>query len=485
MASALSADEAEEWRKLNEAEGDCGSRPYHDIQTWMIQNGLTVSEDTYSKLNEHGFVTITDLEQCTVMEMKEYSQKEHMNILIADRIKLQRAVEILGNKARIINPQEIEILKSMAQKTDKLEALLHALNKKQQRIDQQRKSIEMAINFGFNALIDTLDDRKELILKQLHEQMDKRTQSITSSINICTASVNEVTQMRETCQELLNKAITMDELVDRTTTLNEQKTKVMQTISETNKKCRVPSHDKINFVLDTKKAAVFISKLGMFTEVRHKIDSHILTESDKHLLMNTLKSQLNSKIKLSLLYRMSKHGASSRQFHALCDNKGATLTVIKSKKYHHVFGGYTSMDWQTNYVGYHVKDKDAFLFLLRSQFSDKAHVFPGHNECGVYHNVSSGPAFGDSTNCALSVTVKQNQSFDGYVCAQNDAFNMIGNELCGGKAFETKKKRYNFEIEDYEVFKVTLKKRKQKDAEMTWRQFLTETAGDNVAENGK
>ena len=45
-----------------------------------------------------------------------------------------------------------------------------------------------------------------------------------------------------------------------------------------------------------------------------------------------------------LLYRGSRDGFGVDNFHRLCDNKGNTLTVVKSTK-DNVFGGFTDIDF--------------------------------------------------------------------------------------------------------------------------------------------
>ena len=199
----------------------------------------------------------TDLEQCTLMEMKEYSQAQHMNIKIADRIKLHRAVEILGNKARIINPEEIDILKSIDTKIQKFAKSISNLNSTQHSLQQQRKSIQMAINFGFNALIETLDNRKEFILKQFDDMIQERRQSLSDTMENSNSCMDRITKIREDCQILINQAIEMEELMARKDKLTEHKKTIQKIIHETNKQIgKAPKNDKINFVLDTKSAAL-------------------------------------------------------------------------------------------------------------------------------------------------------------------------------------------------------------------------------------
>ena len=46
---------------------------------------------------------------------------------------------------------------------------------------------------------------------------------------------------------------------------------------------------------------------------------------------------------MKLLYRATVDGWSSSDFHSCCDNKGATVVVVKSGKY--IFGGFTKCSW--------------------------------------------------------------------------------------------------------------------------------------------
>lgn len=49
---------------------------------------------------------------------------------------------------------------------------------------------------------------------------------------------------------------------------------------------------------------------------------------------------------LQLIHRGSVHGFSAKAFHANCDAKGSTLTLVKSTNYQRVFGGFTDIDWE-------------------------------------------------------------------------------------------------------------------------------------------
>ena len=81
-----------------------------------------------------------------------------------------------------------------------------------------------------------------------------------------------------------------------------------------------------------------------------------------------MKSDLVKLCKLSgkqfeLIYRATRDGFQADSFHARCDYRPSTLTIIKTTK-GHVFGGYTSVAWDST-----SDDKDdphAFIFSLLS-----------------------------------------------------------------------------------------------------------------------
>ena len=75
------------------------------------------------------------------------------------------------------------------------------------------------------------------------------------------------------------------------------------------------------------------------------LGSKILSGEQKQIFVNTwLKERLNCRHStFALLYRASRDGWASSKFHAICDNKGPTVTVVKSGDY--IFGGYTEQSW--------------------------------------------------------------------------------------------------------------------------------------------
>ena len=80
-------------------------------------------------------------------------------------------------------------------------------------------------------------------------------------------------------------------------------------------------------------------------------DSSILSLEQCQTLLNWLKetraftnASANGNLFPVLLYRASRNGWTASSFHSCCDNKGPTVTVVKSGNY--IFGGYTDHQWE-------------------------------------------------------------------------------------------------------------------------------------------
>ena len=79
-------------------------------------------------------------------------------------------------------------------------------------------------------------------------------------------------------------------------------------------------------------------------------DSKILSSKQKKIFVNTwLKGKLKQpRSSFVLLYRASRDGWAASNFHSICDNKGPTVTVMKSGN--NIFGGYTEQSWDGKFL---------------------------------------------------------------------------------------------------------------------------------------
>ena len=76
--------------------------------------------------------------------------------------------------------------------------------------------------------------------------------------------------------------------------------------------------------------------------------SSILSSEQRQTLIKWLRNEStlppSALLNCALLYRASNNGWGASYFHSCCDNKGPTVTVVRSGSC--VFGGYTEQNWQ-------------------------------------------------------------------------------------------------------------------------------------------
>ena len=137
-----------------------------------------------------------------------------------------------------------------------------------------------------------------------------------------------------------------------------------------------------------------------------------------------------------LLYKGSRDGDGSGDFHSKCDEAEKTLVLIEDN-YGNRFGGFTTQDWGGQYL--QKKDDKAFIFSLdKNKIYD---VIPDQNAIGCYPNF--GPVF---FGCQIRI-------YDNYSNKGGTTFKKGMNyrttedyELTGGKQ--------SFGIKDIEVYEV-------------------------------
>jgi hypothetical protein len=111
--------------------------------------------------------------------------------------------------------------------------------------------------------------------------------------------------------------------------------------------------------------------------------------------------------KITRLYKASEHGFQASKFHQYCDNKGPTITFIKTTA-GHIFGGYTTISWDS--TGNHKYDTQSFLFSVNKQ--TKYPIFNNY-QYGIYCPPSYGPSFG--SGCTIYVCDNSNSNTNSNV----------------------------------------------------------------------
>jgi hypothetical protein len=150
--------------------------------------------------------------------------------------------------------------------------------------------------------------------------------------------------------------------------------------------------------------------------------SDILAAEDHKLLLEGWVAEsnpdLDTEVTLSLLYRGSRDGFRAADFHAKCDDKGATVTIVKSTE-GCIFGGYSDQSWENRVFGCCRSSSRAFLFSIVNPAGLAPMKLPltGEiNKFAVYCHLSYGPLFGGGCDLCINDncnTVKDSSSWLG------------------------------------------------------------------------
>jgi hypothetical protein len=89
--------------------------------------------------------------------------------------------------------------------------------------------------------------------------------------------------------------------------------------------------------------------------------SWIEKKNDSHYNYNTR----NIPYEFNLLYRDSRDGNTIQAFHDKCDNKGATIVVVKIENSDQLVGGYNPLLWDSS--GRSLSTADSFIFSFKSK----------------------------------------------------------------------------------------------------------------------
>jgi hypothetical protein len=140
--------------------------------------------------------------------------------------------------------------------------------------------------------------------------------------------------------------------------------------------------------------------------------------------------------KCKLIYDAKEHGDKVSTFHSLCDNKGATLTIISTSD-NKIFGGYLSMSFSENSGWIH--DEKAFVFSLnyneKYESLDTTYTFYGGKD--------RGPTFG-----GYNIEI-----FDSFLSIDKNRYNPYSGTYNFHERYKGSKDQY-FTVNDLQVYQI-------------------------------
>ncbi|GBC22498.2 hypothetical protein GLOIN_2v1872951 [Rhizophagus irregularis DAOM 181602=DAOM 197198] len=141
----------------------------------------------------------------------------------------------------------------------------------------------------------------------------------------------------------------------------------------------------------------------------------------------------------NLLYRASRDGNTIATFHAKCDNKGATIVIVKIANSEQIVGGYNSLYWNLSSAWKSTRDSFIFSFANKDNLQSAKVGYSNGDESSIYSgNINYGPLFGGGNDLGLSVN-------NGWYRSYSNSYPDVDIPL------------NKFKTDDYEVFQVVKK----------------------------
>ena len=200
----------------------------------------------------------------------------------------------------------------------------------------------------------------------------------------------------------------------------------------------------------------FYKDLNSFWSPNHKIrtkdfdfDSIILIESERKKEFYNKIYEWTKYKGIELLYRGSRDGTLSKNFHEKCDNQGETVTLYKNE-IGNIFGGYSSISWTSKSDSFN-NAPGSFLFTLTNIYNIEPTQFQSNNDKReVRHSPNYGPSFGGGTDLGIYTDYFNRGAWTYFPNTYKDI-------LGKGKSIFTGNSNNNiveFKIKEIEVFKI-------------------------------
>ena len=199
--------------------------------------------------------------------------------------------------------------------------------------------------------------------------------------------------------------------------------------------------------------SIYNDIIGQWTDI-HKIktlnyDSIILKDLEKKNIFLQKMLEWTGYKKMELIYRGTRDGRTSKNFHDKCDNQGPTISLLKNDK--SIFGGYSSISWSTD--GNWHTSSDCFIFTLINIHNTEPTKFPFKNkdQYSVYHYSTVGPCFGGGYDIGVNNdNFFDKNSYAHFPYSYQDILGK-GNSIFTG---DLNNSNYYFKLKEIEVFKL-------------------------------
>jgi hypothetical protein len=260
------------------------------------------------------------------------------------------------------------------------------------QIDEHREELKVRIDDIALAMIDKIKKYEKIYLKELNENFPSLDDDVSLE-----KKLNEIEELFRNPNLLIESIKEMQQRQDES--LNDIQSKLDQ-MAKVNDILEATNKFKPNLSLFKQEGDIGSIRLNEYSNMNSFKSEILKDEKQCFELLNLCEFSPNDS--WSLLYRGTRDGFGSLDFHTKCDGHSNTLTILKAKESEFIFGGYTTVKWESSTNGKWKSDTNAFIFSLANgdKWALKMKVDPNKRQYALYCHSECGPSFGFDINIA-------------------------------------------------------------------------------------
>jgi len=425
------------------------SKLFENHQNFIVNKNIEDLNDEFCQEETHHYYKleyycITHEKLCCAaciakMKGKNNGQHSECKISYIEDIKEEKKNGIKRN------------IKLLEELSSKFNESFNEIKKIYDEINENKEKLKLKIQKIFTNIRNILNNREDELLDNINKEfeniyfkeniikdIEKLPNKIKSSLEKC----KNIDEMENNIYKLIKESAEIENNINIINNINTNITNIYKSIN-----------DEIKFIPEEYEMNEFIDSIKTFGKIRlmnkingdNKFKSSSILKNDNdsfELITNWILGSIDEKeIKFELIFKMSKNGNKSEEFHKYCDDKGPTLTLVKTTK-NKIFGGFTPLNWKNKGCGIKDPSNQTFIFSLNLK---KKYNMIKKDGIGIYCAKEDGPNLGGAD-------FRLNQNMKTGFTYANDNCNFLkdGNlELTGGKGDNE-----TFETEEMEVYKV-------------------------------
>ena len=352
------------------------------------------------------------------------------------------------------NINELE-LKLMDEIKNKMKMIYEDINNRiRDNIEKKFNDIKNDISILMNKLDDNINNKISLMKAELVKMVETKNNYFDDKIKNIGNKTNKSLTNNQTCLDKISLLESKIKTIDNKFRVVDNKFEnILNDSYITNYSPNIR-----NRLIENSDGKNININLSFNVDKTLDLDSNILAKEymkEDFFVFSKIKETFpyNMTIIYKLVYRASKDGDTSYNFHNKCDYIGPNMVLIKTKK-NFIFGGVTSKSWKhllkdikkdEPEYGTEIKDEKAFGFSVNLK---KIYINGKPDEFAIFCNNQYGPVFKNNFFAIFNKCLK-----NGGICGKIEESNFIGQE----KDYEFNGEEEKFEIEDIEVFQIGFK----------------------------